>query len=309
MSRRDNLPNSLELLLDTMCNTFGGIVFIAIALVIITQVAQKMLTATVELRGTPEARQMLREQNAQLEEEIAKLRAELQEKALAAARCSAEKRAKIEALLQARIDLQVAQRKLQALAAEFAELQQRQAETEQELQELQEQLQVAEEQLRELQEKQKLAQQTLDELKRQAEKLKKENRALEQEIEDAQEVFTITFSLEGSTPSYLKQKVALIRNGRVFLDDVNFSWRKDSFGKMTPLFSGNGYQTTPNELSRAMGRLSQSQYFVEIWADGRSFDAVVAFRQWLREQQYRAAWHFTDDFTFYTSDSERNTSF
>ena len=38
MSRKNKLPDSLELLLDTMCNTFGAIMFIAISLVIISQI-------------------------------------------------------------------------------------------------------------------------------------------------------------------------------------------------------------------------------------------------------------------------------
>jgi hypothetical protein len=44
MSRaKKELPESLELLLDTMCNTFGGIMFIALALIIIYQLVTKQL--------------------------------------------------------------------------------------------------------------------------------------------------------------------------------------------------------------------------------------------------------------------------
>lgn len=41
---RHSLPGSLELLLDTMCNTFGGVMFIAISMVITLMVAQQKLT-------------------------------------------------------------------------------------------------------------------------------------------------------------------------------------------------------------------------------------------------------------------------
>ena len=42
MSRK-SLPDSLELLLDTMCNTFGGIMFIAISLILISQMVSKKI--------------------------------------------------------------------------------------------------------------------------------------------------------------------------------------------------------------------------------------------------------------------------
>ena len=43
MARR-SLPESLELLLDTMCNTFGGVMFIAISMVITLMLSQQKLT-------------------------------------------------------------------------------------------------------------------------------------------------------------------------------------------------------------------------------------------------------------------------
>src|SRR5574344_1164286 len=47
--KKCSLPDSLELLLDTMCNTFGGIMFIAISLIIISQLITKTLRS-----ATPE---------------------------------------------------------------------------------------------------------------------------------------------------------------------------------------------------------------------------------------------------------------
>ena len=310
MSRRDSLPNSLELLLDTMCNTFGGIVFIAIALVIITQVAQKVLTATAELRATPEAKQALREQNAQLEQEIEELKAELQEQALAA-RCSAEKRAKIEALLQTKIDLAAAQAKIDALAEEFAQLQEQKETLQIEMLDLQEQVKTAEEMLAELQRQRKTVQDALGELQKQAEKLKKENRVLEKEIEEAeaQEAFTIAFSMEDSGGSNLTQCVVLLRRGRIYVEKMNLSWRERGSNEVVPEFAGSGYSATPGDLRQALARFNRNGYFIEIWTDKQSFDALVTLRQWLRENQYRVAWHYTDDFRFYTGAGAHNTSF
>ena len=48
MSKK-SLPDSLELLLDTMCNTFGGIMFIAISLILVSQmVSKKILKESAE---------------------------------------------------------------------------------------------------------------------------------------------------------------------------------------------------------------------------------------------------------------------
>ena len=59
------LPDSLELLLDTMCNTFGGVMFITISMVIMVSVVSKMLTggSSAELE-----RQMLEEERRRIAE-------------------------------------------------------------------------------------------------------------------------------------------------------------------------------------------------------------------------------------------------
>lgn len=308
MSRRNALPSSLELLLDTMCNTFGGIVFIAIALVIITQVAQKVLTETAKLRGTPEAKQLLREQNIQLEQEISELMAELKEEALRMARCSAEKRAKIEELLQARLDLATSQQKIDALAEQFAQLQEQKSAVGEELQELQDQVAAAEANYQKMQEERQLNLDAMAALRQQVEKLQKENRGLEQAAQEGQDVFTITFSMETASAN-LKQCVVLVRNGRVYLENVNLSWRELGGNDLEANFGGNGFAVDSNELAQALSRISRHSYQLDIWADRQSFDALVALRQLLRGKQYRVSWSYTSDFRFATGGSGRNSSF
>ena len=93
MSRaKKELPESLELLLDTMCNTFGGIMFIALALIIISQLVTKQLKEM-----TPEEidRKRIEQLNAsikELEAEVKKLRAENADKAVAKYNVSAEQK-------------------------------------------------------------------------------------------------------------------------------------------------------------------------------------------------------------------------
>lgn len=310
MSRRNSLPSSLELLLDTMCNTFGGIVFIAIALVIITQESQKLLTAMAAARWTPEAKQALRDQNRQLEAEIAELRAKLQEEALRAKRCSPEKRKNIEALLQARLDLLAAQAKLDATADEFAKLRAEQSKMANQLDEARRQLEKLKEQYQQMEELAQPATDSLAELEKKANQLMKENRVLEEEAENAQEVFTIAFSRESSTPSGLRQVVVLIRKGRIYVDDVNLSWRERFDNVLEPNFKGNGFSADPADLQRGLGSLRNSSNYVELYADAQSFDALVVLRQWLREHRFKVAWHCADDFRFYKGGgSSNNTSF
>ena len=73
MRRKNKLPDSLELLLDTMCNTFGAIMFIAISLVIISQFSIKAVKAKKPLNIDEEhlgkMRRQVRDLNQTLAEE------------------------------------------------------------------------------------------------------------------------------------------------------------------------------------------------------------------------------------------------
>ncbi len=60
--------SSLELLLDTMCNTFGGVMFIAISLVVV--IAMVRSVAPVVENYTPDKLEHLQEELAQLEREV-----------------------------------------------------------------------------------------------------------------------------------------------------------------------------------------------------------------------------------------------
>jgi hypothetical protein len=72
--RRSEIPSSLELLLDTMCNTFGGIVFMAILLAVL--LPRTLVTTQADPR-TQEAR--IEIQRNDLESENQALRAKLNE--------------------------------------------------------------------------------------------------------------------------------------------------------------------------------------------------------------------------------------
>lgn len=66
MKKNHETESSLELLLDTMCNTFGGVMFIAIALIVVLSISSKI--STPETEETKEiSPQRLEELQAELE--------------------------------------------------------------------------------------------------------------------------------------------------------------------------------------------------------------------------------------------------
>lgn len=57
MKKSRDLESSLELLLDTMCNSFGGVMFIAITLIIVLSMTSKVKEAVTENLENPDAMQ------------------------------------------------------------------------------------------------------------------------------------------------------------------------------------------------------------------------------------------------------------
>ena len=100
------MPDSLELLLDTMCNTFGAIMFIAISLVIISQISTKMVRDMKPPEVTEEYLEQMRQRMRALEDELAEEEQKMAEKALAALAMPAEKKEKVERLLAAKAENQ-----------------------------------------------------------------------------------------------------------------------------------------------------------------------------------------------------------
>lgn len=116
MSRRRESGSSLDLLLDTICNTFGGVVFIAILVVVLLQ-----MTATPQADAPPDEAQQ--EELAALEERRSETEARLKSLREAAA----QQEAIIEQLVNA--DDQAMVEDMAALQARRAELDQQRLET------------------------------------------------------------------------------------------------------------------------------------------------------------------------------------
>jgi hypothetical protein len=112
MSRRTIAqPDSLEMLLDTMCNTFGGIILIALLVALLTR--EHRLTET-ERRALTQNSSMLDRQIEQLEQEIAEARRQQDQTAAPAANPEVMERSRLaERRDQLRREIEMLQQALQ----------------------------------------------------------------------------------------------------------------------------------------------------------------------------------------------------
>ena len=78
MRRRREDASSLELLLDTMCNTFGGVMFIAISLVVVISMVRSASRALEE--NVPRKLEQLQQELARLEREAAESRESVEQR-------------------------------------------------------------------------------------------------------------------------------------------------------------------------------------------------------------------------------------
>ncbi len=69
MKKNHETESSLELLLDTMCNTFGGVMFIAIALIVVLSISSKIITPETE-----ETKEISPQRLEELQAELEKLK-------------------------------------------------------------------------------------------------------------------------------------------------------------------------------------------------------------------------------------------
>lgn len=65
---KGELPGSMDLLLDTMCNTFGGVMFIAISMALTISLCQSRIDPEAQAEQAKETLEQLREENRQLAE-------------------------------------------------------------------------------------------------------------------------------------------------------------------------------------------------------------------------------------------------
>ena len=315
MARKNHLPDSLELLLDTMCNTFGAIMFIAISIVVISQLSTKAIKEKAPVEITEEYLEELREKVRKLEEELEEEERKMNERALEALGMPKEKKEKVEQLLTLKnesrklvLDSAEQRREMEQRTAEMEKIENRIDEVNSEIQQIKDEI---------VQKKRLLAQmkQARDlrkkELQRQIAMLEVNLKSLEKEAEEKKSERTLRFSMEVSTAGERDYTVCL-KNGRLYSDGKNeiLPVRDDDESGHFSLI-GNGYvisDNTDNAFSHLLTGISQRN-FVSIWCDQKSYPILVNLRQYLRKKKIKVRFIYTEDFKFYYTQGSVNASY
>lgn len=313
MARKNHLPDSLELLLDTMCNTFGAIMFIAISIVIISQLSTKAIKEKAPVEITEEYLEELREKVQKLEEELEEEERKMNERALDALGMPKEKKEKVEQLLALKnesrklvLDSAEQRREMEHKTEEIEKTENRIDEIKSEIQQIKDEI---------IQKKRLLVQmkQARDfrkkELQRQIATLEANLKVLEKEAEEKKAERTLRFSMEVSTDGERDYTVCL-RNRRLYCGDevhpVRDNMLKGHFSLM-----GDGHVISDNpdeEFSHLLEDISQL-YFVSIWCDQKSYPILVHLRQYLRKKRIKVRFICTEDFKFYYTQGSVNASY
>ena len=303
----ESLPSSLELLLDTMCNTFGGIMFIAIALVIVTQFASKSVMDSITKLPTLEEKRALSRQLAELQLEVHEAEQKRINAQMDRMGFDSEAVAVIQQILETREELQ-------AVMTEELEAKQLFQEAQEEHNKLDDQAVANQEELKVLQEEQLEAMEQLRREERILEMAKAEMKELQQACQDLKKKLastkpaqTITFSMEIDR-SPVDEMTIFINHGRFYTaSDVSTEeLGGDQFRVRFP--AGRGHGASAEEISRVLS--SKTSGTVQIWVGEESFETFVAIRNFLRNKKIPVSWEYCSDFDFSRSSNvHRNVSF
>ena len=295
MSKKLALPDSLELLLDTMCNTFGGIMFIAISLVVVSQ-----LISRDQLAKTPEEinetnLQNIRQHITELQNDILELQKFALARQFASTSQSPEQEAAISELQQAKIA------SLNAADALERSSIRREAE-----------------QLKLAHQKKLLAQaQQALEAKRKAiaankDRLEHQQKVLRDTISELEKTLStlqpreIRFAMEVSTNR--EPYWVLLQNGRIFRYGASGAQvfgeveQRDSpdgdFGRMIPR-KGNSIGDDPaTQLDTLFKNVDRKKYFVSLLIDNTSFASLLTLKQYLRNAGFMVNWNYNPNYEF-----------
>lgn len=307
MGKSKSLPDSLELLLDTMCNTFGGIMFIAISLIIISSMVAKTITECLPERIDEAAIKKMEDVAAEFRKRIKELQNEENElirnqlknvspERLKVMKDIADLKRKNDELKKQRNDLEFQRKMMQKSNSEKeSELKQRETKNQ------------SDEAKTKDQEKKLRAQ--LEEQKERTEKIRREY--------DAYVPKHLTFSMEEST---LKEPYFIgLTEGRLFHIGTNRSRNTDEIieernsiqktvtfklrpGKGIPVGRGGNHI-----FDTFFENISPERYFIFFSVGNGSFTEFRETRKYLREKGYQVYWEYNPDFQF--SVTEGGTSY
>lgn len=300
MSKKRSLPDSLELLLDTMCNTFGGIIFIAITLIIVSQLAAKSMREMSPEELDRRNIQRMEEQSAELEKQIQELSKRLIEEQFQIPDAPDERKIllvklaeckKQNAGLKNRLDVLYYQmlklkREVQLLNKESAELKSELTRRKKEQQE-QNQLLNAEKQ-----------------------RLVKEIAELEEKLKNTPQR-KLRFAMEENT--YMKPYWVLLKRNRVYRlgdaqnpvkGEVSLHFQLGNRLCMKPLSGTSLGKGSENELEYLFRSVDKHEFFIYLVTDNDSFSAMLLLKQHLRNTGFKVNWMVNPEYMFVTGTSQ-----
>ncbi len=305
MGKQTNtLPESLELLLDTMCNTFGGIMFIAIALTIVAQVSNQNIKIHEQEMITPKEREAMHLQMKNLSLEVENSKRKLQEHIMQENLLNPQNRPLIEKLLEQRKNNIAV---LNTIALQRAELQKAKETLPKEHAELERLKSSIQQTILENEKFSNALKMRRTMLQEQREKLQQQLNDLEEVVAALQEVIrqgppkeTITFSMETETSA--REYMVLLSNGRFYREPRNTEVTQErflDFLELKPI--GKGWEVTPKEnqlWQQALTGIDKSYYYVRLVVDGNSFNSFLTIKKFLRQKGYLVTWGYAPNFTF-----------
>lgn len=299
MSKKRSLPDSLELLLDTMCNTFGGIIFIAITLIIVSQLAAKNIREMTPEELDRRNIQRMEEQSAELEKQIQELSKRLIDEQFQIPDVPEERKILLAKLAECKKQNAGLNTRLDALYYQMLKLQR--------------EVQLLDKESADL--KSELEQRRKDQQK-QNQLLNAENQRLAKEIAELEEKLKnmpqrkLRFAMEETT--YMKPYWVLLKRNQVYrLGDIQnpakgevrleFLWGNRL--RMVPQNGTTLGKNSENELEYLFRSIDKHCFFIYLVTDHDSFSAMLLIKQHLRNAGFKVNWMVNPEFLFATGAS------
>lgn len=299
MSKKRSLPDSLELLLDTMCNTFGGIIFIAITLIIVSQLAAKSMREMSPEELDRRNIQRMEEQSAELEKQIQELSKRLIEEQFQIPDAPEERRILLAKLAECKKQNAGLKNRLDALYYQMLKLKREVQLLNKESAELKSDLTRRK---KEQQEQNQL-------LNAEKQRLVKEIAELEEKLKNTPQR-KLRFAMEETT--YMKPYWVLLKRNRVYRlgdarnpmkGEVSLQFQLGNRLRMKPLsgtFLGKGSE---DELEYLFRSVDKHEFFIYLVTDHDSFSAMLLLKQHLRNTGFKVNWMVNPEYMFVTGAS------
>lgn len=290
---RDSLPDSLELLLDTMCNTFGGIMFIALALVIISQMVTDKVVSESPEKVDPQELEMLEHSVALLQKNSAADLKNIEKYKEFQKKASPNLKALIARLKeQETINRELAWQ-AESLEKQLRRLQAEKARLQRETADLQRQIE---------REKSQKVQKEKDLLKELA-KAEKELKELQEKL-SATKGKTIKFGME--EPTYKTPYIVLVHGNKIYR--AGDDWRhphsdvtvrnSDRLVVFIPR-NGTALGNSPDRvLNNIFSSVDKGRHFIWLTCDEHSFHTLMMTREYLRAQGFMVKWDINNMHSF-----------